>query len=254
MQSLCPNSLPNSKCVRCHPGPRMHKSKWKLPTAQPRAPRIPDPLPHARPWAAGLASGAHACHPVRSLHAHRGCPVRGRCRRHRGPAVQPGAEFQELHAGFHVALPGAGPLTHARARANDPRGRPAGGPEGRGAAAAYLGPCQRRSRVALVPQPGPEQRAAGAGGSCSAPRPAAPAHPRPPPRCASCGQSSSLRSRRPGARARGAGGARARGASGRARGEQQRVRGEGAAGEGGPGFLRKWIWQPTAPKMMWLPH
>lgn len=32
----------------------MHKSKWKLPTAQPRAPRIPDPLPHARPWAADL--------------------------------------------------------------------------------------------------------------------------------------------------------------------------------------------------------
>lgn len=70
------------------------------------------------------------------------------------------------------------------------------------AAAAYLGPGQRSSRAALAPQSGPKQRAAGAGGgSCSALGPAAPAHPRPPPRCASCGQSGSLRSRRRGARA-----------------------------------------------------
>lgn len=154
----------------------------------------------------------------------------------RGPRPAPGARAPAPRRPRRAGpWPRVRPALPARATGGDgpQEGGRDGGTEDR-AAAAYLGPGQRSSRAALAPQSGPKQRAAGAGGgSCSALGPAAPAHPRPPPRCASCGQSGSLRSRRRGARASERGASTERARSGHGAGtERAGARARGAGGRG----------------------
>lgn len=265
---LTPNSSPNSKGVKCHRGAQ--KADKQMETSNCAAPSSTDPpAPSARrAGTADLPGGAHARLP-RALPPRPGrdrrCPAGSRGRGSRlspaavtsrhsalGSSPPSSARVPRTAPAAHAPAPRrprqAEPWAHARPACPCPR--PEGTARrrrGRGwAAAAYLGPGQRSSRATLAPQSGPEQRAAGAGGSCSAPgHPptrrrlrAAPAAGRSAPSAAGAGERERA-SERGGGRGAGTGPARSRGGrrcdrSGRWRapgreGAGQR-RGEGSAG------------------------
>lgn len=261
MLSSRPTSSPHSKGVRCHRGAQnadkqMETSNCAAPSSSDFPAPSPIPGPGQRtcqpvPTPAGRVHSRHAQGEIALCPAGAGdlgsrrCPARGGVLGNsalgsrtpsytRVPRPVPGAGAP---APRRLRRAGAGARVRP-ARARDRRGRPVGereGPRDSGSApAAYLGPGRRSSRAALAPQSGPEQRAARAGGgSCSAPGPAAPAHPRPPPRCASCGQSGSLRSRRRGTRASERGASTKRARSGHGTGTERagaRARGAGERG------------------------
>lgn len=257
------------KGVQCHRGAQ--KADEQMETSNCAAPSpmdSPAPLPcgpgqRTCQWCPRPPA---ACLPPRPGRARR-CPAGSRDwgSRLRAAAVSPRHPALGSSPPSATRVPKTAPAAHApaprrprpaepwaHARPACPWPRPEGTARRRGdrgwAAAAYLGPGQRSSRATLAPQSGPEQRAAGAGGSCSAPgHPptrrrlrAAPAAGRSAPSAAGAGErerASAAGVAEPAQTRREAGaggGAVAPGAGGRRgrEGGRRAGRGEGSAGRG----------------------